>query len=136
MPSQLSSSMSQSGGDDRHLVGSRLPMDDNEFAELLRSIQTSALDWGMSYGPREHSKPLSTPNDATLPSKLKNWSAEDCFRDISNSSHMNQTMISATDHCAGELRSDLAAIGWNDFENEYSASWDHMDGVEVSKSLI
>ena len=132
MPNQLFSSTPESGGDDRPTVGSRLPMSDSEFAELLQSIQSSPSNWEMLHESRDHSKSLSPSDLATIPSQLKNWSVGDSFRNLPAISQGSQMRNSTTNTCAGEeFRDNVAILDWSDFENEPSALWDPMDTVEV-----
>lgn len=116
--------MSQSGGDDRHAVGSRLPTNDIEFAELLRSIHPSH---SVDKEPRCQNG-LYTSTSATLPPKPKNWSAEYYSLNLPSTDITDQMMSCSNDE--SHQKSDWADLRGAHFDETIEA-WESMNGFQV-----
>jgi hypothetical protein len=117
MPNQLLC-MSDSSGDDRHTVGLVLPIDDNEFADLLQSVQSSQTS-AISETQGQHG-PLLAPVAPILPNVL-----------AASANHVTGLPTSPSTNQEKQQGKDWMDFEWMDGDYEYIKSWNSMNDFKV-----
>jgi hypothetical protein len=115
MPSQLPSMPDASGGD-RHAVGSELPIDINEFADLLHFVQASPAVAMLE--PQGQYEPFNAPL-ATIPSDVSASASQIAGQPMSSS---------PTQEKHGN---DWVNFGWIDENIEHTTSWSPLNSFQV-----
>lgn len=115
--------MSGLGGGDRHLVGMKLPIHDDGFADLFCLVQPPNL--GVSDEPQGQGEQADASNATAVPPELGPWSSRDHSLSLAvNPPPGDQltTGSSSTSYHEELLKNDSETCGWTD-GREYHHLW-------------
>lgn len=112
--------MPELGGGDRHVVGMKLPIHDDGFADLLCLQPPNP---GVSDEPRGQDEQADASNLTSVPPELGSWSPRDHSLGIAVNPPGDQLITGSSSSYHEELlKNEWETCGWTD-GNEYHDLW-------------